>query len=121
ELWPPKELFFDFINNEEKKFWEDMKSINVKNPYAKIRVTEVHNEMIQFIQELMNKNLAYISQNKSVYFDTQKFKELYSNIGFHKETGNELNLKNKFSKEKKNANDFALWKTAKKYEVFFDS
>lgn len=120
ELWPPKELFYEFVNNEEKKFWEDMKSINVKMPFSKIRVTQVHKEMIEFINELIEKEFAYISKG-SVYFDTQKFNTLHPGVGLHKENDDDINIKNDFEIEKKHPRDFALWKAAKKYEITFES
>lgn len=123
ELWPPKDLFYNFIDNEEKNFWNDMKSLNIKNPFAKIRVTEVHNEMIRFVENLINKNMAYVSKSGSVYFDTKNFKELYPTLDFslHQESENDINKKNKFISEKKNPRDFALWKCVKKYEIPLDS
>lgn len=132
EMTPPMDLFYDFINNEEKKFWCDMKSINVKMPYAKIRVTQVQDEIIEFIQTLIDKDIAYVSGkgiDKSVYFDTQKFRELQimnhsqdtCDYLLHKENSNDMNLKNDFSSEKKHPYDFSLWKAKKKYEISFKS
>lgn len=121
DLHPSKELYYEFVNNEEKKFWVDMDSINVKMPFSKVRVTEVINEIIEYIQELIKKDYAYVSKNGSVYFDTQRFNKLYPNIGLHKEIDEQLNLKNSFTNEKKHPNDFSLWKTAKQYEISFDS
>jgi len=124
DLWPSKELFYEFVDREEEKFWNDMRSINVKDPFAKIRVTSVQNEILDFISELVTKKFAYISKSGSVYFDTQKYNEIYPTqayISLHKETNNELNLKNKYNDEKKHPHDFSLWKSAKKYEISFDS
>lgn len=125
EMTPPIELFYNFIDNEEVKFWSDMSSINVKMPFAKIRVTQVHNEIVEFIETLINKGMAYISGNgvnKSVYFDTQKYKNNFTaDCTLHHENDNDMSIKNNFSSEKKHPYDFSLWKATKKYEISFSS
>lgn len=121
EMTPPMNLFYDFVDKEEQKFWDDMRSIKVKMPFAKIRVTQVHNDIIEFIEKLINNDMAYIS-NGSVYFDTQKYKDTYNPpLSLHSDSHDDMNLKNNFTTEKRHPHDFSLWKAKKKYEISFNS
>ena len=101
EMTPSMELFYDFVNKEESKFWCDMESINVKLPFAKIRVTEVHNDVIEYINKLIYDGMAYVS-NGSVYFDTQKYGSTHvMPLSLCPHTNNDVNLKNNFATDKR--------------------
>lgn len=71
-------------------------------------------EQIEIIKKLIKKKLAYVS-NGSVYFNIKKYNENYNYGLLSKNTCNEVilnNKKNSSFKEKKNYQDFALWKKA---------
>lgn len=66
----------------EAEFWEDMQRLGMKIPEQKnlTRVTEHMEDIIQYIQRIMDNGFAYASaptsnasRNRSVYFDTQSY------------------------------------------------
>ena len=68
--------------------------------------------MITIINELINKNIAYISENGDVYFSVEKFND------YGKLSGKTLESlmigKEREKYWKKNYNDFVLWKRRKR-------
>ncbi|MDI9645317.1 MAG: cysteine--tRNA ligase [Archaeoglobales archaeon] len=113
---------------DEKKSWreisekftneylEDVKKLNVKPADAYPKVSEHIKEIIDFIQDLIEKNYAYVLDG-DVYFHVPIFKR-YGELS--KMSLEELN-KHRIEPDerKRDIKDFALWKKAKKedYEV----
>jgi cysteinyl-tRNA synthetase len=111
----PKELADKFI----KSFLEDMEKLNIKPAELYPRVSEHVDDIIKFIETLIEKGYAYVADD-GVYFDVKKFGDYgkLSNINLDEIIAGhrvEKNLK------KKNPEDFALWKFAKPNEPKWDS
>ncbi|WP_421078323.1 cysteine--tRNA ligase [Methanothermococcus sp. Ax23] len=111
----PKELADKFI----KSFLEDMEKLNIKPAELYPRVSEHVDDIIKFIETLIEKGYAYVADD-GVYFDVKKFGDYgkLSNINLDEMIAGhrvEKNLK------KKNPEDFALWKFAKPNEPKWDS
>jgi len=66
--------FSEFAKTWENEFFKDMRNLNVMYPTYITRVSEYVNEIIDFIQVLINKTYAYES-NGSVYFDIENFRK----------------------------------------------
>ncbi|QKF94144.1 cysteinyl-tRNA synthetase [Fadolivirus algeromassiliense] len=114
------EIYYKFIKEMESDFWADMDSINVLRPTIVTRVTEYIDKIKEYTEKIENNNLAYVS-NGTVYVDSQKYIEKGFNWDvFGRATTTEY-TECDFSGEKKNNNDFALWKAAKPGELKFDS
>lgn len=104
----------------ENLFFEDMKKLNVKYPNQITRVTEFIPEIIAFIEKLISNGYAYES-NGSVYFDINSYTSkghVYAKLDPSKitetsaaEVDGELGAQN--VSDKRNKNDFALWKKGK--------
>jgi cysteinyl-tRNA synthetase len=104
----------------EKEFFEDMATLNVNPPNTLTRVSEYIEEIKNFIDTLIELNLAYTS-NGSVYFDVAKFK-LTNNYGKLSCENDSVGANNSHIDDKKAPMDFALWKATKSLnEPFWES
>ncbi|PIQ87985.1 MAG: cysteine--tRNA ligase [Candidatus Omnitrophica bacterium CG11_big_fil_rev_8_21_14_0_20_43_6] len=104
-------------------YHEDMKSLGILEPDHEPKATEYvtkSNPLMQkFIQQLIEKGCAYVSEG-DVYFDIKKAKNYgkLSNQDLDKmEAGSRIAL----GEKKKDPLDFALWKSAKPGEPAWDS
>ena len=64
---------FEIARKWEKSFFVDMDSLGVKSPDCIVRVSEHIPEILEYIERIMKRGYAYVS-NGSVYFDIQQFK-----------------------------------------------
>ena len=112
EQLEPMEIAQKYSNS----FKDVLKKFNVLNPSIEPIASGHITEQISIIEDLLEKNLAYIS-NGSVYFDISKYNEIDS---YGKLSGRDLdkiksNIRNLNSQDDKiNEFDFALWKKADK-------
>lgn len=119
EMTPTYEIYKDFITKQEQSFWTDMSNLNNLTPTFVVRVSDIIDDIVLYINELINKEYAYIS-NGSVYLDTKKYYENYNKNCLHNgEEDDDFSNKDEHNNEKKDPKDFVLWKKAKKYEISF--
>lgn len=99
----------DFTKKYEKSFLEDLNAINISLPKIMPKATEHIKEMIDLINILLNKKIAYKTKD-GIYFSIKKFKTYgkLSRINLGELKAVKRTLKDEY--EKKNVNDFALWK-----------
>ncbi|KAK0413611.1 hypothetical protein QR680_006902 [Steinernema hermaphroditum] len=117
----------------EADFMEDMKNLNVLPPTVLTRVSQFIPEIIEFTQRIVDNGYGYVADDGSVYFDTEKFDktkghkyaklvpEAYGGDSLEKhmrESEGELSVG---GQQKRNASDFALWKTSKAGEPSWNS
>ncbi len=99
------------------------KYLGVKNPTHTPRATEEIPEMIKFIQTLEEKEYAYVADG-SVYFDTSKVENYDLTFRRTKHTdgteGNDYSGSD-YLHEKRNKQDFVLWKKKKEGEPSWNS
>jgi cysteinyl-tRNA synthetase len=101
----PKEIADKYI----AQFEEDTRKLNTLDPEEKPRATEYVEEMIAMVQELLDKDFAYIRPN-AIYFDISKFPEYTKLSGQKLDMNREGEGHGDVSDEnKKNPQDFALW------------
>ncbi|KAF9764533.1 Cysteine--tRNA ligase [Nosema granulosis] len=114
---------YDVTKKYTKEFLEDMCSLNVRLPTRLTKVTDYIEKIGLFIKKLESNGFAYRS-NGSVYFDVEKYKKAYDYPIFKSAEGINLDACNVSEKnmvsEKRNVADFALWKAAKKNELYFE-
>lgn len=91
-----------------ESFSEDMKELNCIVPDVEPCVTDNIAIIIQFIEELIEKNYAYQSGN-DVYFRVEKFPE-YGKLSKQKIEDLQSGIRVDIRHDKENALDFALWK-----------
>ena len=99
-----------------KKFFEDIKSLNIEEVEVYPLATAHVKEIVELIQSLMKKGFAYQGDDGSIYFDISKFKKYGKLVGLGKiaiKDGARVSA-DEYSKD--NVRDFVLWKTKKKGE-----
>ena len=102
-----------------KSFSEDCKFLNCEIPSEQPRATDHIHLMIKMISELVNKGFAY-ENNDHVYFQVNKFND-YGKLSNKKLEDLIAGSRIEVSKNKKNPEDFVLWKPSTKDEPFWES
>ena len=102
-----------------KSFNEDCKYLNCENPSQQPKATEHIDLMIKMISELIKKGFAY-ENNKHVYFEVKKFND-YGQLSNKKLEELIAGSRIEVSDNKKNSEDFVLWKPSLEKEPSWDS
>ncbi|MEK7564008.1 MAG: cysteine--tRNA ligase [Patescibacteria group bacterium] len=102
----------EFTEFYTKEFFKDIKSLNITNPKKFTKATSYVKEMVKIIEKLLQKKLAYKSEDGSVYFDIKKFKNYgkLSHLVLKNQKENAGGRIKKDEYDKDSAEDFALWK-----------
>lgn len=95
----------------ETDYFNQMEKLNVEKPTISCRATGFIPEMIEFIETLINKGFAYVTNEGNVYFEIAKFKN-YGKLSGRKMENNLSGERISVATDKKNPEDFALWKKA---------
>ena len=101
------------------EFWTDADGLNFKHATVHPRATENIDEIIDIIQSLVDKDYAYAVQG-DVYFRTQRF-DGYGKLSHQPIEDLESGARIAVGEIKEDPLDFALWKSAKPGEPFWDS
>ncbi len=102
-----------------QSFNEDCIYLNCEQPNHEPKATEHISEMIEMISELIKKGFAY-EINKHVYFEVKKFKD-YGQLSNKKLDELVAGSRIEVSDNKKNPEDFVLWKPSETDEPSWDS
>ncbi len=102
-----------------KSFLEDCSYLNCENPSYQPKATEHIDLMIEMIGDLLKKGFAY-ENNKHVYFEVKKFSD-YGKLSNKKLEDLIAGSRVEISDNKKNSEDFVLWKPSKSNEPSWDS
>ena len=107
------EKMIENINREMARF-------KVDDPDVWIKATECIDDIIDFVSALIGKGYAYATENGDVYFSVENFPS-YGRLSHRnlEDAKNGVRIDN--DESKKNPLDFALWKSAKPGEPFWDS
>ncbi|MDC3039640.1 cysteine--tRNA ligase [Candidatus Pelagibacter sp.] len=100
-------------------FLKDCEFLNCENPTHQPKATEHINLMIEMITELIKKGFAYENQ-KHVYFEVKKFAD-YGKLSNKNLDELIAGSRVEISENKKNSEDFVLWKPSTDDEPFWDS
>ena len=109
----------ELTKNITKKFHEDCKYLNCENPTFEPKATDNIKLMIEMIDELIKKDFAYESE-KHVYFKVRNFKD-YGKLSNKKLEELIAGSRVEISENKKNPEDFVLWKPSKDDEPSWES
>ncbi len=109
----------DLARRYQDEYERDMAALGVLSPSIRPRATEHIPEMLQLIAGLMEKGYAYVTP-KGVWFDVSKFKG-YGRMSGRSRDDENTEHRVEQDEEKRNPQDFALWKAAKPGEPAWDS
>lgn len=98
----------------------EMRRLRVGEPTVWIKATECIGDIISFIEKLIEKGHAYPTEKGDVYFSVDSF-PAYGALSHRnlEDAANGVRVEN--DELKRNPLDFALWKSAKEGEPFWDS
>jgi cysteinyl-tRNA synthetase len=102
-----------------KEFFKDIERLKVKKATFYPKATEYMHEMLDMIQKLEEKKIAY-NVDGNVFYDVSKFKE-YGKLSGKRIEDLEAGSRVEVNEEKINPLDFALWKKAKEGEPYWES
>ncbi|MDA9650715.1 cysteine--tRNA ligase [Candidatus Pelagibacter sp.] len=102
-----------------KNFNEDCNYLNCEKPSQEPKATEHIDLMVEMISELINKGFAY-ENNKHVYFEVKKFTD-YGKLSNKKLEDLIAGSRIEVSDNKKESEDFVLWKPSLVSEPSWDS
>ena len=111
------------IENLTKKitinYHSDCDYLKCQKPNEEPRATENISLMVKMTEDLIKKNYAYVN-NKHVYFEVKKFKD-YGKLSNKNLEELIAGSRVEISENKKNPEDFVLWKPSKENEPSWDS
>ncbi len=99
----------DLANRLMKQTDEELEKLGVAPPTVLAKATECIDDMIVFIEKLLEKEFAYVSDNGDVYFSVAKFPAYgkFSNRTLEKSVAG---TRVEVEAGKRDEHDFALWK-----------
>lgn len=109
-----------FAEQKIQEIDDDMKYFQIDDPDLWLKATENIDDIVHFVQTLIDKGYAYKTKNGDVYFSVEKFKG-YGKLSNRnlEDARNGVRIDN--DEEKESPLDFALWKSAKEGEPFWES
>ena len=102
-----------------KEFWTDAKGLGVREATVHPKATENIGEIIDIVSSLVEKGYAY-EVNGDVYFSPKQFPE-YGKLSHQPLEELEAGARINVGEVKKDPMDFALWKSAKPGEPYWES
>ena len=109
----------ELTNKITDSFLKDCKYLFCEKPTYQPKATEHIDLMIKMINELIDKGFAY-KNRQHVYFEVKKFSE-YGKLSNKKLDDLIAGSRVEISENKKNSEDFVLWKPSNKDEPSWDS
>jgi cysteinyl-tRNA synthetase len=111
----------EYTKKYRQAFLEDADSLNIEHPEMIVNATDHIPDMAQFIAVLVEKGYAYKTEDGSYYFRIAKFPE-YGKLSKKDFAGMTDGARVDVDEyEKDNARDFALWKSPKPGEAFWET
>ena len=104
----------EFVSKFENAFLEDLQTLGCLRPHHLPRATEHIPEMIEIIDALMRRGLAYQAADRSIYFSIEKYRGCgckygqLVNLNFDEMRVGERVASDEYTKD--SLADFALWK-----------
>ena len=110
----------DYAKDMMKKIDKELDALHIGRPTIESRATEAIDDIIKFIEKLIEKGHAYSTENGDVFFRVSSF-ENYGKFSNRQIEDSISGVRKEVEPGKENAEDFALWKNAKDDEIYWDS
>ncbi|KAK3984348.1 tRNA synthetases class I (C) catalytic domain-containing protein [Cladorrhinum sp. PSN332] len=122
-------IYLELTQTFERRFFEDMKALNVLPPDVLTRVTEYVPQVVEFVEKIVANGFGYATSDGSVYFDIDAFEKAghsYSRLEPWNKNDRALQddgegSLSKGKSMKRSENHFALWKASKPGEPAWSS
>ena len=110
----------EFSKEQIEETEKDMKALHITEADEKTKASEYINQIIEFVQNLIEKEYAYSTEVGDVYYRVRKFNG-YGKLS-HRNVDDLLNgVRKEVEDGKEDPLDFALWKSAKPGEIYWES
>ena len=110
----------DFSREQIAETEKDMSDLHITDADVKTKASEYINEIIKFVETLIEKGSAYSTPNGDVYYRVRKFNG-YGKLS-HRNVDDLINgVRVEIEEGKEDPLDFALWKSAKPGEIYWES
>lgn len=110
----------EFSKEQIDETEKDMANLHITDADVKTKASEYINQIIEFVKKLIEKGNAYVAPNGDVYYRVRKFNE-YGKLS-HRNVDDLLNgVRVELEDSKEDPLDFALWKSAKPGEIYWES
>lgn len=110
----------EFSKEQIKESEKDMGDLHVKDPDIYVKASENIDNIIAFVQGLIEKGYAYSTDEGNVYYSVRKFKD-YGKLSNRNIDDMLAGVRKELENDKKDPADFALWKATKENEIFWES
>jgi len=101
------------------EYFEVMERLNIREANSYPKTTQHIGEMIQLVEKLIKRGYAYVVDG-DVYFEVDKFGS-YGKLSHRSREEMRAGARIEVDQRKKNPLDFALWKSSKPEEPFWES
>lgn len=110
----------DYAKDIIKKIDRELDALHIERPTIESRATEAIEDIIKFIEKLIEKGYAYSTASGDVFFRVSSFDKYgdFSNIQIENSISG---VRKEVEPGKQSVEDFALWKNAKDDEIYWDS
>ena len=110
----------DYAKMMIKNIDKEMARLDVDEPDVWIKATQCIGDIIRFVKNLIEKGHAYATERGDVYFSVDSFPS-YGKLSHRNLEDAKSGVRIDSEENKKNPLDFALWKSAKEGEPFWQS
>ena len=110
----------DYSAEQIKETEIDMAGLHITEADIKTKASEYIDKIIEFVKDLVDKDMAYVTEKGDVYYRVRNFR------GYGKLSGRKIDellngVRVEVEEGKEDPIDFALWKSAKPGEVYWES
>ncbi|MBQ7351764.1 MAG: cysteine--tRNA ligase [Clostridia bacterium] len=104
---------YEIAYKYEVEYFKSMDQLNVLRPSISCRATGFVQDMIETVQDILDKGYAYVTDEGNVYFDVHKYTS-YGQLSNRRLEDAVSGERIEVADDKRNPADFALWKSVDK-------